>query len=226
VRSPQGKALGSGLSTANSANVDRESAMKRVTASAPLKVPRRHRLRLRLTCLGAAWALIVAPAMKAEREKPTDYQVKAAYLYNFGKFISWPPKPDSSTPAKSFNLCVLGKDPFGPLLDSTVADESIEGKTVVVSRIARAQDAAPCAIVFVSHSEAERLKTVLDALRSSNALTVSDIPGFADQGGMIGFVISENRVRFEVNLVAAQHAGLALSSELLKVALSVKQGGH
>jgi hypothetical protein len=200
--------------------------MKRVTASVPLKAPRNRRFRLRLTCLGAAWALFVAPAMKAEREKPTDYQVKAAYLYNFGKFVSWPPKPDSSSPSKSFDLCVLGKDPFGPLLDSTVADETIDGKTVIVSRISKVQDSARCAIVFVSHSEAERLKPVLEGLRSSNALTVSDIPGFADQGGMIEFVISENRVRFQVNLGAAQHAGLALSSELLKVALSVKQGGH
>jgi hypothetical protein len=200
--------------------------MKRVTASAPLDVQRRRRFRLRLTCLGAAWALCVTPGLKAEREKPTDYQVKAAYLYNFAKFVSWPPKPDASTPSKSFDLCVLGKDPFGPLLDSTVADETIDGKKVVVSRISKAQDSAPCSLVFVSHSEAERLKPVLEALRSSNALTVSDIPGFADQGGMIGFVIAENRVRFEVNLVAAQHAGLALSSELLKVALSVKQGGR
>ena len=164
--------------------------------------------------------------MKAEREKPTDYQVKAAYLYNFGKFVSWPPKPDSSTPSKPFNLCVLGKDPFGSTLDSTVADESIDGRTVIVSRLSKVQDSTPCSIVFVSHSEAGHLKAILEALRSSNALTVSDIPGFSDQGGMIEFVVSENRVRFEVNLLAAQHAGLALSSELLKVASSVKQGGH
>ena len=200
--------------------------MKRVTASAPLKASRKHRFGLRLTCLGAAWALIITPGLNAEKEKPTDYQVKAAYLYNFGKFISWPPKPEASSNSKSFELCVLGKDPFGATLDSTVGDETIDGKKVVVSRISKVQDAAPCAIVFVSHSEIEHLKSILEGLRSGNALTVSDIHGFADQGGMIEFVTSENRIRFEVNLVAAQHAGLALSSELLKVALSVKQGGH
>ena len=171
------------------------------------------------------WTFLLPPASWAQHAKPTDYEVKAVYLYNFGKFVSFPQRISSGT--GKFNLCILGKDPFGPKLDATVSDESVGGKTVAVMRLARTQDAGACQIIFVSESESERLKSILEALHPVTALTVSDIPGFLTQGGMIEFVIEDNRVRFEVNLDAAQRAGLTLSSELLKVALDVKrQGGH
>jgi len=174
--------------------------------------------------------LMVASAVQAQRSKPTEYQVKAVYLYNFGKFVSWPEKSKISDTSDGFNLCVLGTDPFGPALEATVSDETVDGRKVVLKRISNAQEAASCRIVFVSASETDHMKATLEALNSGVALTVSDVPGFANQGGMIEFVIEDSRVRFEVNLTAAQHAGLTLSSELLKVATSVKKspppGGH
>ena len=127
----------------------------------------------------------------------------------------------------AFHVCILGDDPFGHSLETTVSDEMVDGKKVVVQRIPRVQDAGSCRILFISRSEKPRVKTIVSALEAGSALTVSDIPGFTNDGGMIEFVTEENRVRFIVNLDAAQHAGLGLSSELLKVALGVKsKGGH
>jgi hypothetical protein len=155
------------------------------------------------------------------KQRHSQYQVEAAYLYNFGRFIEWPAKV---TPAKTgrFTICVLGEDPFGPILDQTVAGEMIGNQSVAARRISSPQDAADCQILFISSSEANRLNKIIEALGKSAVLTVSDIPQFSQRRGMIQFVLDDNRIRFEVNLTATQHAGLALSSELLKVATTVK----
>lgn len=154
----------------------------------------------------------------AQESHPTESQVKAAYLYNFGKFVTWPGAAGSGA---SFQICVLGKDPFGVILESTVAGGNIEDKQVTAKRISSLQESDHCRIVFISSSEQARLKTILAAAKAGGTLTVSDIPHFADKGGMIEFVPKENKIRFEVNLPATQEAGLTLSSELLKVATRV-----
>ena len=164
--------------------------------------------------------LAVCLVADAQTGKPTEYQVKAAYLFNFARFVKWPAGDISSN--DTFSICVLGNDPFGAVLDSTVAGEHIEGKRVVARRVNNAGDAQRCRIVFVSGSEERRLGPILSTLDRSPVLTVSDISGFADHLGMIQFVMENDRVRFEVNLTAAQKAGLSLSSELLKVATTVK----
>jgi hypothetical protein len=150
---------------------------------------------------------------------PTETQVKAAYLYNFGKFVTW--KTNRVATFDSFEICLLGKDPFGAVLDSTVADEQIGGKKIVVRRISRIQEANSCRILFIASSEGKRLGAILTATRQLDVLTVSAMSDFAEQGGMIGFVMQIDRIRFEVNLGAAQQSHLALSSELLKVATRV-----
>jgi hypothetical protein len=155
---------------------------------------------------------------------PTEPQIKAVYLYNFGKFVRW--QVNAASAGNSFDICVVGKNPFGTVLDSTVAGESIDGKSITVRNIAGMQDAGLCKILFISSSEASRLKTILSACRHISALTVSDIPGFAARGGMIGFVSLEGRVRFEVNVSPMSDAGLTVSSELLKVATKVMGAGE
>jgi hypothetical protein len=155
----------------------------------------------------------------AQQAHPTESQVKAAYLYNFGKFVRW--QSDRTVSLGSFDICVLGKDPFGAVLDSTVAGESIDRKQITARRIAKVQDAGSCSILFVSSSEEGRLSSILTSVQSLSVLTVSDVPHFAERGGMIGFVQQEDRVRFEVNRSAAEQGHLVLSSELLKVAVKV-----
>lgn len=159
------------------------------------------------------------PALEAQQLQPTEAQLKAAFLFNFGRYVTWP-----TVAGDSFSICVVGRDPFGSALDSIVAGEKLAGKPATVRRVEGAQEASACQIVFISSSEESRLQSTLAALsKSGNALTVSDIPDFVQRGGMIQFVDEGNRVRFLVNLAAAKRAGLALSSELLKVAKVVNQ---
>jgi hypothetical protein len=161
----------------------------------------------------------VAPNVSAQGGgKPSEYEVEAAYLSNFGRFVGWPARPA----AGEFEVCVLGQDPFGTLLDAALKGETIGGAPMVAKRIAGVTEAAGCRIVFVNPAKETKLKAVLDGL-NSNVLTVSDSPGFTRQGGMIQFVLEDNRVRFEINLAAAQRAGLTLSSELLKVAVAIRR---
>jgi len=169
------------------------------------------------------WSLLFSlslPAITtAQQGHPTELQVKAAYLYNFGKFVRWPADRDPSP--KSREICVLGKDPFGAVLDATVAGESMDGRPITVRRLANLPDAPSCSILFVSTSEENRLYTILSAARGLGVLTVSDIPHFAERGGTIGFVVQQGRIRFEVNRDAAEQSHIGLSSELLKVATRV-----
>jgi hypothetical protein len=175
-----------------------------------------------LTAIAIAWGLLAVPVARAQGLKPTDYEVKAAYLYNFGRFVEWPAKVATSK-AGSFTICVLGEDPFGRGLDATLVGEMIANQKAVAKRISSPQEAVDCQILFVSSSEANRLSKIIDALDKTAVLTVSDIPQFSQRGGMIQFVLDGNRVRFEVNLTATQHAGLTLSSDLLKVATAVRR---
>jgi hypothetical protein len=155
----------------------------------------------------------------AQSPRATEYQVKAAYLYNFGRFVEWP----TTAADEPFAICVLGRDPFGQILDTTLTGLSIDGKAVVARRIGKAQDGGSCRIVFISVSEASQLKQVLAVFEGRGVLTVSDIPEFAQRGGAIQFVLDGNKVRFEINLAIAQNAGLVLSSDLLKVAVAIRK---
>jgi len=179
-------------------------------------------LRRLLLAVAIAWGLLSVPVAGAQSPKPTDYQVKAAYLYNFGRFVEWPVK-SATARNNSFTICVLGEDPFGQALDVTLAGETIGNQKVTARRISSPQESADCQILFISSSEAKRLNKIIEALDKNAVLTVSDIPQFSQRQGMIQFVLEENRIRFEVNLAATQRAGLTLSSELLKVATAVRK---
>jgi YfiR/HmsC-like len=178
-------------------------------------------LRKALISIGLlAWTPTLVPQSLAQSKKPTDYQVKAVYLYNFGRFVEWPDKLGNNQ--DPFTICVLGQDPFGATLDSTLAGETIAGRAVVARRIAAPEDAANCRILFMGLIESSPLRHAIATLKKQGILTVSDVPQFADHGGMIQFVVEGNKIRFAVNLTAAQQAGLSLSSELLKVATAVR----
>jgi len=177
---------------------------------------KRHR---RLCSLSLLFA--IASSCCLAQEGPTESQVKAAYLYNFGKFVTWP--PDSSQSQEFFAICILGKDPFGAVLDSTVTGQKIDGKAIKIRRFSRLQDAAGCKVLYISSSEEPRLAAILAEAQRIHLLTVSDIPRFAERGGNIGLVAQEERIRFEVNRNSAERNHLALSSELLKVATRVIQ---
>jgi hypothetical protein len=164
------------------------------------------------------WSSAVA---HAGQPTPSDSEVKAVYLYNFGRFITWPPVEPADD---AFQVCVLGRDPFGPTLDATLVAERVDGRPLRARRIRRPQEAGGCRILFVSESEDRAVEQLLDAVSRSSILTVSDMPRFVARGGMIQFVMQGTKIRFEVNLTVAERAGLTLSSDLLRVASAVRSG--
>jgi hypothetical protein len=188
---------------------------------------RAHRWLLCSPCMSlviALWLFVGVPYLQSEQPKAREFEVKAAYLYNFARFVEWPDDGNGNRDGNgSLEICVLGADPFGQTLDATVAGQTVGGKNVAVKRISKPQDVGPCRIVYISSPEEWHLKDVLAALDKARVLTVSDIPRFSERGGMIGFVLDGNRVRFDVNLASAQGAGLTLRSELLKVATNVRK---
>jgi hypothetical protein len=172
-----------------------------------------------------AWALLVTTSLTGQPPKPNEYQVKAAYIYNFGKFVKWPAS-SAVNQGNSFTICVLGDDPFGSVLQSTLAGESVDGMTVTIKRIPKPEDASGCRILSLGATEESHLRQILAALGQTPVLTVSDIPDFSKRGGMIQFVMEGSRVRFEINRTSAESAGLILPSELLKVAAAVRGTGR
>jgi hypothetical protein len=173
-------------------------------------------------------AVVVALAGSAaggiQAQRRPEYQVKAAYLYGFSRFVEWPASaPAAGGPA--FVLCVLGDDPFGRELDGVTVGAVMKDKPVSIRRISQLDESGPCHTLFISASEGDRLGNILETLDHRPVLTVSDAPQFAQRGGMIGFFLDGSRVRFVVNLAAAQEAGLVLNSELLRVAATILRTG-
>jgi len=179
------------------------------------------RLAYLLILLSAPLSAVEAGA-DAQTGRPNAYQVQAAYLYNFGKFIKWPDKVPADQ-SGTFAICVLGQDPFGALLESALAGQMVNGKPVAVKRLARVQDAAACHILSLSMAQQHDLKGTLAAIDDSSVLTVSDMPDFSKRGGMIQFILEGDRVRFEINLESAEKSHLIFPSELLKVAAAVRK---
>lgn len=165
---------------------------------------------------------LLSTSLFAQQLRLSEYQVKAAYLYDFTRFITWPPET-SNDKRPIFAICVIGKDPFGPILDATLAGEKSGSYNLVARRVSHPEEALACRILFIGESETDHLKDILAEMNRASVLTVSDIPQFSKRGGMIEFVLKGDKVRFEVNLTNAMNAGLTLSSDLLKVALSVKR---
>ncbi|WP_280156191.1 YfiR family protein [Piscinibacter sp. XHJ-5] len=158
--------------------------------------------------LAAAGAVVsAAPA------EPLEYAVKAAYLVKFPFYVEWPPAAFSS-PTAPLNVCVVGDDPFGNLLDEAAAGQQVQGRPLALKRMKTFARDAGCHVVYVGAD----MKA--DVLRGSGALIVTD--AFPSGSGVIHFVIKDNRVRFTVDDEAASQAGLAISSKLLSVALAVK----
>lgn len=163
------------------------------------------------------WACLNAPA---QNPAPTEYQVKAAFLYNFGRFVEWPAR---ARPPANLTICVLGDDPFGPVLDGLIEGKSIQGRKLVARRPERVEDAGDCHILFISSSENGRLAQILAALRGRSVLTVGEAERFAHRGGMINFRLEGSKVRFEINLDATEQEGLTVSSQLLKLATIIRE---
>jgi hypothetical protein len=166
-----------------------------------------------------SWAALCTAAFAAETP-PTEYQVKAAFLYNFAKFVEWPADAFPS-PEAPFTVCVIGDDPFGPDLDAVLEGKEIAGHPMTTKRPLPEGDLTSCQMLFASAREGGQPAALFVAPRAGR-LTIGEAPGFTKAGGIIRFVMEAGKVRFEINPDAADKAGLKISSKLLKLARIVR----
>jgi len=149
-----------------------------------------------------------------------EYEIKAAYLRFFGLYTQW---PGAMGDAKEFTIGVLGKDPFGGVLDRLAKEKTVDGKKIVIQRFKQLVDLKPCHVLFVSKEEP--LAAVVKMTQGSSVLVVGDAEGLAGRGAVADFFISDNKVKVAIDLEAAKSAGLKISSDLLRVAKIVKPKG-
>ena len=183
---------------------------------------------VRVVTLAAVLAAAAARPARAEPEKQlTEYQVEAAFLYHFAKYVTWPPRAFAAAD-DPIVIGILGDDPFGDDLDQAVLREKpVQGRALRVMRSRTPADLARCHILFISGSEQPRLRQHLEALERarSSALTVGESKDFLDAGGAIRFVVEKNKVRFEIAARAAERAGISISSKLLSLARNTRERG-
>ena len=158
----------------------------------------------------------------AQGRPPDEYQVKAAFLYNFAKFVEWPPEALGG-PNEPLAVCVLGEDPFGAALDDVVSGRKVEGRALSIRRISDARQTHGCRILFVSSSERKRVLSVLAGLNEPGVLTVGESDSATAEGMIINFTLEGGKVRFAINAAAAEREKLRVSSRLLSLASSVKK---
>jgi hypothetical protein len=158
----------------------------------------------------------------AQSNAASEYQVKGAFLYNFAKFVEWPAEAFSS-PDAAMQICIFGDNPFGEDLQAVARNKSVAGHPVRVVQLRKIREARGCHILFIASPQNSQPGQILAELRGISVLTVSDVAGFTSQGGMINFVVENERVRFEVNAKAAVEARLRISSKLLSLARSVTE---
>ncbi len=165
----------------------------------------------------AAGLLFGGPSAAAA---PTEYEVKAVFLFNFSQFVDWPAHafPDEQAPLV---IGVLGEDPFGAALDELVRGETVHGRRLEVRRYQDVETIDVCHILFIDRSRRGRLERILSELDNRAVLTVGDSEDFARTGGIIEFVTIDNRIRLQINLDAARLAELTISSKILRPATIV-----
>jgi len=168
-------------------------------------------------CLAVSLLLFSGGRDLVAQGSSKEYQVKAAFLYNFFQFVKWPPEsfPQAQAPLV---IGIIGEDPFGGSLEQIVRGEKVNNHPMVIQHYHQPSDIKVCHVLFVSQSENKRVKEVLAEMKSRNILTVSDIDGFVRDGGIIRFVTENNKIRFQINAEAARAAHLTISSKLLQAA--------
>ena len=165
------------------------------------------------------WTLVLlgslSSALPARADDPTEYRLKAAFLYNFALFTEWPAEVGGT-----LNLCILGPDPFGTEIDG-LQGKAVGGRSIAVQRRAVGESLSGCQIVFIAPLAIGALPRVLESVRGRPVLTVADSTGAARQGVALNLTVTQDRLSFEANAQAARGAGLTLSSKLLQLATEV-----
>lgn len=153
----------------------------------------------------------VRPAWAGDLET----KVKAAYIYNFTKFVDWP--EDKGAGSEPFRICVVGTDPIRTMLGE-LSNREVKGRPLRIQRVKDLSGLPPCHLLFISRSEEQQLPLILQRLQGTRTLTVSDIPQFSQRGGMISFITEKERVKIEISQRTVRQSGLKVSAKLLEIA--------
>lgn len=151
----------------------------------------------------------------------SEYEIKAAFLYNFVNFIEWPSKSQADA-NRTIIIGIFDDDPFSSTLEQTIANKTINGRKIQIKKFKSYKNIKPCHILYVNPSEDNHLEKILDTVRDWHVLTVSEMDGFTRNGGIINFYMENKKVRFEINTDNAKKMGLRISSKLLKLAKIIR----
>lgn len=168
--------------------------------------------------LAVCLPLVLQPALFAQQKVEREYLLKAAFIYNFTKYVQWE-VPDR---LDSFVIAVFGNSDVLVPLNEIAKKNSVAGKTIIINHIATMNNFEDCHILFIAPSEVEGLDSILDIVEYKNILTVADSPGFAVRGVAINFIIIDGGIKFKINNGALKRADLSVGSQLLKLGLIVE----
>ncbi len=161
-------------------------------------------------------------ATAASGQTADEYHVKAAFLFNFAKFVDWPSQAFKSA-ADPISICIVGKNPFGNALSQAVSGQSVQGRSFAIRQIADLQQLSACHMAFVAGSERKRLLSIFEEIKNFAVLTIGESENFTAEGGMINFRIEEGNVRLQINAQAAAQQQIRISSKLLGLAEIVRK---
>lgn len=181
---------------------------------AKTRKPSKPRERRSISILALVITLALYALPVAAEGEFQEYAVKAAFILSTLKFVDWPEPPPAGTPV---NLCILGENPFGKDIDG-LQGKMVKERAVSIKSVKATSDTRDCQVVFISGSEKSRLGQVLDAFQGKGVLTIGDTPGYGDQGVIVNFFEEDRKVRFQINLSAAQKSRLKFDSRFLKLA--------
>lgn len=173
-------------------------------------------------CLACLGLVLPAGAQISDSSASSEYLIKAGYIYNFAKLMEWP-APSFPQPNSPIVIGVLGADPFQGMLDDVLGGKQVNGRGFVVKHLKWGDELNTCNILFVSTSERAHLDELFRLIRGLPILTIGDTPGFAEHGGIINFILEDNKVRFDIDVDAAKQADISISSRLLALAKIVPQ---
>jgi hypothetical protein len=158
----------------------------------------------------------------AQGQMADEYQVKAAYMYNFAKFVDWPANTFASV-TQPIVFCVLGETPLSQALSTSLSGKVVDQRPLVFRQLSDSKQAGKCHVLFIGSPDKKYLRQTLDELKSSNVLTVGEVESFTSEGGVARFVLDGGKVRLEFNLDAAEDAKLRISSKLLNLGTTVRK---
>ena len=173
---------------------------------------------------GLVTIFCLCACLQLSAQAPSEYQLKAAFIFNFLQFVEWPAETLQS-PNAPITLDIVGEDPFGPEIDNAFRNKTVNGHPVVINRMTTWDPQRFSHVVFVCRSERDQAPQIVEQIGNHSTFSIGDFEGFANRGGIVNFLQEEDKLRFEINVTAVKRARLQVSSKLLRLARIVGKKG-